>query len=609
MKSRKVFPLIIVILILIGNIMSVSALPIESNNSNHIKKIDKTQVTTDIKKEKKVEAISLDSMEKPPIDITLGNQLPLTGYFTRNVTVGDDTRTVKIYVAPETTVRDYFTVIAAPEGMTTEEFLLNSKWFDIADEQSEGLFILEPDEEGWGTVEEELEYVNEAIKILKDKTYYNTFGVFYLAGYGKGGTVLQAWAMENPLFVISQVFVQTEDLSNDFIAKTGSKTFTENSEISYSEVPVPTWFVNDDLNSVKNLIAYWKEANDCVEEGRISSNAPMGSTVFMQDENSDRIVTSYSDVSSKVAVLEKGPGGTYNKGFTKAVYDSLSYYTRYDNTSINGNVLGVRPDYDKMGVEIKQMVIDGYTRDYLVYVPKSAPKKNIPIVYVLAGNTQTCRVFFDATHWWEVADEYGFMLVMPSEQYSSSTEMTWNVHGNANMQDDFIFLEEVIKQIDKDYNTNPGRRYATGQSLGSMFCNYATMVMPEYFAAMGSTSGPIMRAPEEKKIDKIPFWLFFGEYDIWSWDHTTDGLTNNTVLYWLDRNNLGEIDDAIVSTKDRYTTYTWYDGNSIPMYKYTQTAARSHNCIVSEMWEIWEEWFSHWEMDEEGFRHYIGETQ
>lgn len=584
MIGKKIIFFIVISLMVLGSVLPVSAATISGKNN--------------------LQAASLDGMNKPAIDITLANKLPLNGYFTRNVTVGEETRTVKIYVAPETTVRDYFTVIAAPDDMTTEEFLQKSGWLDIADKKSEGLFILEPGESGWGTVDEELTYMNEAIKVLKDTKYYNTFGVFYLAGYGNGGTALQAWAMQNPLFVISSVFVDTEDLSSEFITETGAKTFPENRKISYSEVPVPTWFVNDNPSSVENLVDYWKEANDTEIKGaKGSSEGLMGSTVYWQKEHSNNIITSYSDVRSKVAVLDQGGNGVYKTGFTKKVYDFLSYYTRYDNTTVNGNVLGVRPDYEKLGVEIKQMKLDGYTREYMVYVPESAPKENIPVVFALAGNTQAARVFFDASHWWEVADKYGFMLVIPSEQYSSSTEVTWNVNYATDKQDDFVFLENVIKQIDKDYNIDPKKRYLTGQSLGSMFTNYASAVMPEYFAAFGSTSGPLLR-PVEGKNDKVPFYLFFGEYDLWSWNHKIPGPANTTVQYWLDRNELGEIDDAVVTTKDRYTTYTWYDNNDNPMYKYTQTKDRAHNFIVSEVWELWEEWFSKWEMNDEGVRQY-----
>ena len=66
----------------------------------------------------------------------------------------------------------------------------------------------------------------------------------------------------------------------------------------------------------------------------------------------------------------------------------------------------------KLGVEFREMDLDGYKREYMVYVPESIrDQENIPTVYVMAGNTQTDRVFFDATSWWQVADDYGFMIV------------------------------------------------------------------------------------------------------------------------------------------------------------------------------------------------------
>ncbi len=49
-------------------------------------------------------------------------QLPLTGWYTKNIDVdgdndfADDARTVKVYIAPEASIRSYFTVVAVPDG-------------------------------------------------------------------------------------------------------------------------------------------------------------------------------------------------------------------------------------------------------------------------------------------------------------------------------------------------------------------------------------------------------------------------------------------------------------------------------------------------------------
>ena len=77
-------------------------------------------------------------------------------------------------------------------------------------------FVLEPGAEGWGSAAEEKAYMDAAIAFLKSGNneaginVFSTFGEFYLAGYGEGAAPLEAWAAENPIFVISQAFVDGE---------------------------------------------------------------------------------------------------------------------------------------------------------------------------------------------------------------------------------------------------------------------------------------------------------------------------------------------------------------------------------------------------------------
>ena len=55
----------------------------------------------------------------------------------------------------------------------------------------------------------------------------------------------------------------------------------------------------------------------------------------------------------------------------------------------------------------------------MVYVPESAEKlwpDGAPVIFVFAGNSQTDKVFWHATQWWQVADKEGVILVFPCEQ-------------------------------------------------------------------------------------------------------------------------------------------------------------------------------------------------
>lgn len=55
---------------------------------------------------------------------------------------------------------------------------------------------------------------------------------------------------------------------------------------------------------------------------------------------------------------------------------------------------------------------------------------------------------------------------------------------------------------------------------------------------------------------------------------------------------------------DRYTTYKWFNDKQIPLFVWIKCAGRSHNGVVSDLWKIWEEWFSKWDMDDNGNRYY-----
>ena len=97
-----------------------------------------------------------------------------------------------VYISEEASIRSYFTVIAVPNGVDTQQFLEDEGWIDLMDQKGEALFVLEPGAEGWGHAAEEKAYMDAAIAFLKSGNneaginVFSTFGEFYLAGYGEG---------------------------------------------------------------------------------------------------------------------------------------------------------------------------------------------------------------------------------------------------------------------------------------------------------------------------------------------------------------------------------------------------------------------------------------
>ena len=497
-----------------------------------------------------------DSITDLAYDYSQAAQLPLTGWYTKSIDVDgngqlDDGRGVTVYIAPEASVRSYFTVVAVPDGVDTKQFLEDEGWIDLADQKGEGLFVLEPGAAGWADAATEKAYVNAAIAFLKSgnnihsQNVFSTFGEFYLVGYGQGAAALEVWSAENPIFVISQAFVSGVSAGEAVLAEAGSVLYTgENTsgygqcfdtneeflaaleacnmeQISKADVPVPTWFAG---TADEGSVNYWKTANDCVA-------AADSEGVYYQDKGSDAIATDFANSQlpadaqygiSQVKVTDGEPTAA-------ELYDFLSIYTRYDNTFAYSNALTYRLDYTAARVEAQQDAKDGQVeqtlsdgtqiwaqadtqvpghgtiqvgviafsdnsgdgqwdpREYIMYVPEGFEGEELPILVIYPGNSQTDSIFMDSTLWWQVADREGVVLVFVCETYSASPSSVSHADSDIFYNSLLTILKEQVDGVYADLDFT--RIYGSGQSAGSMATQGFALTSPEFYAAAGSTSG------------------------------------------------------------------------------------------------------------------------
>ena len=560
--------------------------------------------------EKHVLQGSFDEMDAPSEASSEPNQLPLTGYYSKSITVGEVERTAKIYIAEGTKIRPYFTVIAVPDGVDTAAFLEDNGWFNIADANQEGLFILEPGEEGWGSAEEEAEYVNSAMSFYSSNKYFSVYGENYLVGYGLGGSALERWAASNPLKVISQVYVDSNGLDGDYLAEVGETVFpTQNGSYSkinfpedftllkYNDTVIPTWYVGGEPT---DSLAYWMACNDCQDQAVEN----VYGSVYQQKENSTRWMTDYAGDISKVAVADTRE---INADLTADICDFMYYYTRYENSFAYSNGLYVRRFYSDDNY--RTILVDGVKREYMVYEPENM-QANAPVMVVFPGNTQTDLNFIDATQWQNVADKEGFLLVILCETYNTATTVTF--------KNPAPFYEAVLEAIKEEYagRIDTGRVYANGQSMGGMYAQGFGSTNPEYFAAVASTSGCLMDAMTGDTSGRtyltIPCMMIYGMGDNVNfsgnlWDDTENQL-DDWAAYYTEANGVSLSDvayeDGVVTSVDRnnhrtQTTWTWtkeVDGVEVPIFQVGQNSARAHNCLPVEE-EILYEYASHFSVE------------
>lgn len=325
-----------------------------------------------------ISVLDLDSYtEALEIDYSQAAQLPLTGWFTKSF---EDGRTMKLYIAPEASVRSYFTVIALPDNADTTAFLDSEGWFNLADTKGEAFIVLEPGTGGWGSAASEDAYVNEAMGVLRSGRNGNgvavlsSFSEYYLVGYGAGAAPLEYWAAQNPTVVISQVYADGTS-QKAYLDEAGAFVYDGTNTSGYHEgitdstefhavlertgimecakkdVPVPTWLINYTADSASGT--YWRYANDCQD------SAVDGTYWQKKDSARPQTLFAVSQLPSSAQGFSQVKFTTGSTPNAADLYAWLSTYTRYSISFAYSNFLAYRLDYTAAKVRAQQLASVG----------------------------------------------------------------------------------------------------------------------------------------------------------------------------------------------------------------------------------------------------------
>ena len=224
------------------------------------------------------------------------------------------------------------------------------------------------------------------------------------------------------------------------------------------------------------------------------------------------------------------------------------------------------------------------------------------MLFVWPGNTQTDKVFTDASNWWAVAEDEGFITVTVCEQYSASPI-------SVSHADSVAFLHQLRDVLVTDYPVDQTRFYSTGQSAGSMLsngspsrclrCSLPLPAPPVSMPRLPTVGWSIEGTSYPATGQPIPNYLVYGYGDLGNlagdlWDGTAN-LLDDWADYVLSTHGLtlGDVDgDADVhGYRDRFRTWTWsrdHTGHTVPLVQVTKNLFRSHNMIPEEMPLLWD---------------------
>lgn len=125
------------------------------------------------------------------------------------------------------------------------------------------------------------------------------------------------------------------------------------------------------------------------------------------------------------------------------------------------------------------------------YVPDGLPAGR-PVVVALHGCTQNAAGYGTGSGWLQLADRWGFSVVLPQQQTANNASSCFDWFQTGDIQRGQGEAASVAQMVDRqlaDTGGDPGRVYVTGLSAGGGMTAVMMAAYPEKFAAGGVVAG------------------------------------------------------------------------------------------------------------------------
>ena len=163
-----------------------------------------------------------------------------------------------------------------------------------------------------------------------------------------------------------------------------------------------------------------------------------------------------------------------------------------------------------------ELLTGGQKRAFLLHVPITIPtNRPVPLVICLHGFAEWPAHVMRLSHWNQLADEFGFLVVYPR---GSGFPFRWRCSGLFSKQEeqsqDVQFISDLIDYLKKEYNIDEARIYANGLSNGAGMSFLLAGSLSDRIAAMGGVAGAyVLPWTEYNPKRPVPAIIFHGTAD------------------------------------------------------------------------------------------------
>jgi len=550
-------------------------------------------------------------------------QQVLHGYYQFDCVVSREEgmiRSTKFYI-PEGSVYNQPTVILAlPENTDPWDFLVNSGWKALSDYYGLYMVMLEPKEDKiWGDLQEELRYFEAVSGDLNLRPMFCSFQAnFYGVGYGKGADLLGYQARRAPRSYAALALLGSSGMTEE------EKDFCEQTEtrvegVHCSEVQWPIWLTFASMNTdTERMVQYYRRANHSQESGETTGTLTTylperGGT--LDEEWCAKTMLDLNEWQNTIHV-------DYSRRILTTLFDGIY---RYPGTN-NGALRYVENIYSRGFHKFTAPVwggyfedkTDTYMREWYVYVPDSAPKSQIPAVFIFHGAGGSGDEIADRIGWSKVADQYGLLLIMGSASPDNTVREVSDIRTNNILRawwnsgkptderpDDLMFVDYLYQWLLANYDVDRSRIYASGQSSGGAMSWSCAAWRPDYFAAVAPFSCYRMELgawekhlPDPAPDYTSPLGIFanLGYCDSafkggWGSEHgqatiSTFCALNHTTKQWADYTFMDHGKSAS-RTEGLMHYYTFETESGVPILEISETETKAHATFPSEAMAAW----------------------
>jgi poly(hydroxyalkanoate) depolymerase family esterase len=132
------------------------------------------------------------------------------------------------------------------------------------------------------------------------------------------------------------------------------------------------------------------------------------------------------------------------------------------------------------------------TRQYKLFIPTGHLGRQLPLLVMLHGCTQSPDDFARGTRMNRLAEEEGYYVVYPAQSASDNPTKCWNWFRPADQCRDRgepAIIAELTRHVVRAHRLDPARVYVAGLSAGAAMAVILARTYPDVYAAAGVHSG------------------------------------------------------------------------------------------------------------------------